>query len=187
MDPKLKPAGQVPIAVYVAGASARKERAAAFINRVNEHPLLTVTHDWTAFVQAGADARLRDADRAKEVGDCIAAIFSADVMVYLAEVDAVSRGAPAELGIAITLRILSKRARPRLIISGGARNTIFTTDFWPVMPGVEELGGWRRLPLADIELEHGHEDNDDQAFDRLVEYAAHLIEHRERVARSVPF
>ena len=121
------------INVYVAGASRNKERARAFMDRVRAEPTMILTHDWVADIDA-ADAACktdRDFDTAARLRFAEAdldGLAEADVAVFLLEAEPMSRGSYVELGYAIAVREVCGPSdiKPRIIVSGGGRRSIFT-------------------------------------------------------------
>jgi hypothetical protein len=117
------------IQVYVAGASANIERAERFLERVNAHPLMMCTFDWTAAVRlerskGTADTALTEAQRLTYSTHDMTGVHMADVFVCLAEAP-MSAGQAVELGGALMRKRYQSRG-PLIIVSGGNRRSIFT-------------------------------------------------------------
>ena len=149
------------INVYVAGASRNRERARRFILRVEEHPDMRITYNWIPDIDAAiadgvTDDKLSDADRKRYAESDLNGLAEADAAVFLMEASDVGRGSWVELGYAIAVREAESDPMHVIIVSGGARRSIFSAvdlvDY--------ELTGW-----AD------NEQNDGEAFEVLAELA----------------
>lgn len=70
--------------IFVAGASSELDRCRQMIRRVDSHPLMTVTHDWTAdILSLGAACPESDDEKRPFVEADLAGIERADVFVGL--------------------------------------------------------------------------------------------------------
>lgn len=109
-------------AIYVAGASAERERIARYMGALRDAGW-TVTEDWpTAEAASGkTDAELDDATATRAALRDIEGVARAGVF-WLVAPGVPSFGAPFELGVAVALRraAISASQRIRIVISGDA-------------------------------------------------------------------
>ena len=158
------------IGVYVAGASANKERARAFMARVREHSLMRLTRDWVQDVDAATvpEDELTDEQRLKFATTNLVAISHANVVVALLEEDWRSDGMLFELGYATCIRGNRVIIGNRIIVSGGGRKCIFAV---PGLVDAEFYDAGLRHP----NLANGTPVVDAAAFARLVQCAEDTI------------
>lgn len=117
-----------PLRVYVAGESADLVRAERFIRRVQADERMRCTLDWVAEVRATRvpESELPNAQRLARAHADLRAIVDADVVVVLVSDVCQSRGVWVELGVCLGLREANPGNAPEVIVSGGARQSIFT-------------------------------------------------------------
>lgn len=144
------------IRVYVAGSSARKERARSFMTRVRGHAGMSVALDWIDHVDVADRAGVRDSDlpdhaRARFAIADLEAVAECDALVVLAEASPTGRGMWVELGFALGLGWMGRRP-PLIVVSGGDRRSIFTAP--------EER-------LVDFEVDFAVGQHEDEAFEIL--------------------
>ena len=144
------------ISVYVAGSSAKMERARAFMELVQRDERMRLTHNWVAKVDAldmpGArQSELSNVDRAKYANEDLDAVAASDVLVVLAEAKPSGVGMWVELGYALAINdaaVYDKEQRVTIIVSGGDRRSIFTAA----------------PQLADFEVPYSVAGHDGEAF-----------------------
>jgi len=122
------------ISVYVAGSSAKRERARFFMDQIKVHPGMRVTYDWVGDVDASKakgvdDFQLSDVERARYANADLDGVAASDVFVLLAEERPTGRGMWVELGFVLALNEQGKdygHDQITVIVSGGGRRSIFT-------------------------------------------------------------